>query len=1162
LLGDGKAGGYIHRVRISIIVPVYNVPASLLARCLKSLALQTLRADDFEIIVVDDASDDHSTLETLDRAVADVANLRKVTHSENQGLNAARRSGVHAAEGDSVIFVDGDDALTRDGAECLAMGSQGGTIDVVTAPFYRWNPERLELSKPKIFDQPFSADRVKRLEEGLSATRSMTICGRLIRRELLTDELFDLDREILHEDLVTTARLLFKCESTAHIKRPIYYYTINSMSISENLTDRHVKSVIWTLGHWRELADELKLGDKLETAMSTGTDRLLNTMTARSATSTAMSTEQREQVLAHIVAARAAFTSAEPSDGTPLLSQLMAVAGSVDSGTVEAIQAAAAAEAAANECAYGLKPTPMAQRLKDKVVFICQVDYQIRNAAAHARELRRRGIPCVILDNSRFASGGLRRLGDDERRGLFWRTEHIQIPAAPYGTDWLATARLVITFNDFNDDFREALEYRHQLDLPSVCAIEGISDFLRVDFDEPRFLPYRRCEHIFIAGEDDRASFPDRQCHLVGLPIIEQLAQTTPTFPSKPLVALNLNFTYGAMTSARPEFLSSARVAIEAAGLEWAVTVHPAEQADTSRLPVSPLTQYELIDECSVFVSRFATGIMEALAAGKPAIYFNPHGERVEKFIRPEGAFLVARTPGELRDALATTLTEIEAGVDFRERAKHFLALHTGFETDSLTSTERFADATINVIERSIESDETMLDFFCGSSALAAENRNGVVFGTYLRDQKAQVHEEELIGRYFGDRGSVLIDVGANFGNSCDIFIGKGWMVHAFEPDPNNRAVLQETWPDEERLIVNEEAVSDVAGQVVPFYASDESSGISGLSAFTEGHEQITEVVTTTLRDYYSSAGLDHVDFLKVDVEGFDKFVLDGFPWEADRPEVVLVEFEDDKTVPLGYTAHDLADSLLAQGYTVYVSEWHPIVRYGVAHDWRWLLLYDADLPLASTWGNMIGFREAPDPDELHALARRTLKFSVPGNPAAPEPRRQSSNRTVRVLTNAGRNLRGGNWRWFTSLASRIGARKTPRLHSAARSVVRSTKKRLRSRPVPTPPAAANRTESATRAEAAHLRRQFDELKDSTQTQLDDLQMRLARLQLELHDAKTTGADEADHELGSGPAQEGGGPAVALEGASTSVPESVGPQQPVPEAVESFRSAPIDGRGV
>src|SRR5690606_7034311 len=65
------------------------------------------------------------------------------------------------------------------------------------------------------------------------------------------------------------------------------------------------------------------------------------------------------------------------------------------------------------------------------------------------------------------------------------------------------------------------------------------------------------------------------------------------------------------------------------------------------------------------------------------------------------------------------------------------------------------------------------------------------------------------------------------------------------------------------------------------------------------------------------------------------------------------------------------------QGYSVYVSEWHPIVRYGIAHDWRRLVRYSPQLDVSTTWGNVIGFREDPGEHLLRSLVQQSLKFSV-----------------------------------------------------------------------------------------------------------------------------------------------------------------------------------------
>jgi hypothetical protein len=92
------------------------------------------------------------------------------------------------------------------------------------------------------------------------------------------------------------------------------------------------------------------------------------------------------------------------------------------------------------------------------------------------------------------------------------------------------------------------------------------------------------------------------------------------------------------------------------------------------------------------------------------------------------------------------------------------------------------------------------------------------------------------------------------------------------------------------------------------------------------------------------------VDFLKIDTEGHDLFVLQGFPWERNRPQVIECEFEDLKSKPLGYTTKDMADFLVGKGYTVYVSEWHPILKYGQRHDWHRLQKYPCDLACYEAW--------------------------------------------------------------------------------------------------------------------------------------------------------------------------------------------------------------------
>lgn len=84
----------------SVIVPAFNAQATLSA-CLHALARQTMAADRYEVVVVDDGSSDGTA------ALARAAGVR-VFSQTNQGQAGARNRGVAEARGDIVVFTDAD----------------------------------------------------------------------------------------------------------------------------------------------------------------------------------------------------------------------------------------------------------------------------------------------------------------------------------------------------------------------------------------------------------------------------------------------------------------------------------------------------------------------------------------------------------------------------------------------------------------------------------------------------------------------------------------------------------------------------------------------------------------------------------------------------------------------------------------------------------------------------------------------------------------------------------------------------------------------------------------------------------------------------------------------------------------------------------------------
>jgi FkbM family methyltransferase len=222
------------------------------------------------------------------------------------------------------------------------------------------------------------------------------------------------------------------------------------------------------------------------------------------------------------------------------------------------------------------------------------------------------------------------------------------------------------------------------------------------------------------------------------------------------------------------------------------------------------------------------------------------------------------------------------------------------------------------------------------------------------------IDEVQVVFRVIGGTPGTMLDVGAHQGYSAAPFLKRGWTVHAFEPDPANRAILSSRCPG---AIIDPRAISEKDGEEVPLFTSDVSTGISTLSPFHDTHAPTATVQTVRLDTYLREHDIGHVDFLKIDIEGYDLFALRTFPWDTLHPKAVVCEYEDNKTVRLGHDVHDIARFLEQRGYSVVVSEWEPITQYGVRHTWRRFARYPTELA-GDSWGNLI----AVDPSLLESL--------------------------------------------------------------------------------------------------------------------------------------------------------------------------------------------------
>ncbi len=201
--------------QISIVVPVYQ-GEKFLSECIESILNQT--HTDFELILLDDGSTDQSGRICDEYAAKD--GRVSVIHKPNEGINATRRRGVAEAKGEWIAFCDDDDSLPADALD---------------------NLYRLTADTDMVIGFPDAPNYHRAL--GLDECRKNMITGKLLppspwgklyRRALLTDDIFDFPREIDgEEDMIMNIRLMFKTARPPHICfHKVYNFRRNTASVS------------------------------------------------------------------------------------------------------------------------------------------------------------------------------------------------------------------------------------------------------------------------------------------------------------------------------------------------------------------------------------------------------------------------------------------------------------------------------------------------------------------------------------------------------------------------------------------------------------------------------------------------------------------------------------------------------------------------------------------------------------------------------------------------------------------------------------------------------------------------------------------------------------------------------------------------------------------
>jgi FkbM family methyltransferase len=184
----------------------------------------------------------------------------------------------------------------------------------------------------------------------------------------------------------------------------------------------------------------------------------------------------------------------------------------------------------------------------------------------------------------------------------------------------------------------------------------------------------------------------------------------------------------------------------------------------------------------------------------------------------------------------------------------------------------------------------------------------------HLHDANHGYREETFLRRYLRP-GDVVVDVGANFGLTALAawsVVGPMGEIHAFEPHPRIFSFLLgniELNGAKSVIKAYNVALGDTTGSVyLTDYRADDQNAISQ-------NRTCVRVPMSTLDQAISAR--KHIALLKIDVEGFEKFVLEGAKHMLTRVDCVYFESYDPNFARYGYALGDIVDLLTAQGLDV-----------------------------------------------------------------------------------------------------------------------------------------------------------------------------------------------------------------------------------------------------
>lgn len=170
--------------------------------------------------------------------------------------------------------------------------------------------------------------------------------------------------------------------------------------------------------------------------------------------------------------------------------------------------------------------------------------------------------------------------------------------------------------------------------------------------------------------------------------------------------------------------------------------------------------------------------------------------------------------------------------------------------------------------------------------------------------------------------GSIVLDIGANVGFYSLTFseaVGQAGLVYAFEPMPHNCQKIETAIAQNHitNIHLHPVAVGNASGQLT-LYVSPSNEGNTGAASVVVGTLDRTipvEVEVVVLDDLLAAAGVARIDFIKIDIEGFELEALQGLEKYLTPPNAPVILYESNAPLLLRRNQEVTAVAALLKSY-------------------------------------------------------------------------------------------------------------------------------------------------------------------------------------------------------------------------------------------------------